>query len=88
MNLSVKDLDSYEKVELTVDAVKAQLEALKYFIPFLLLFGLPYFLLWSSKLTIANFKDLISGFGPWLVLIIIGVLVVGIIIHELLHGLT
>ena len=65
-----------------------QLEALKYFIPFLVLFGLPYYLLWRSNLTLANFKNSVSGSVPLLALIIIAVLLFGIILHELLHGLT
>ena len=59
-----------------------------YFLPFLLLFGLPYFLIWRNNLTIQNYINPIKDLGQWTIVIIFSSMIMGIILHELIHGLT
>jgi hypothetical protein len=77
-------LDKYTKEELTVNIMKAQMSPLLYFIPFALLFGVPYYLLWIDDTNLDFVKIMGKQFKGYGILI----LCIGIIIHELLHGLT
>ncbi|QNF33143.1 DUF3267 domain-containing protein [Adhaeribacter swui] len=79
---------AYQQQELTVNAGKAQLQAVLYFIPFIALFGLPYYLLWGSQLTKENYKNVIPGTGLVGFAFLIGIIFIGILVHELIHGLT
>ncbi len=67
---------------------KANLAALFYFIFFFTIFGVPYFLLWIKKLTLNASRDLALSFGDYLSLKVIGIILLGIIAHELIHGIT
>ena len=80
--------DNYTKQELTIDPAKAQTAAFLYFIPFLILFVVPYYILWKQNLSIAECKNVLSAYGKWGILVIPVVVLLGIIIHELIHGLT
>jgi hypothetical protein len=81
-------IDNYKQEELTIEAGKAQLSVIIYFLPFLLLFGLPYFLIWRNNLTIQNYINPIKDLGQWTIVIIFSSMIMGIILHELIHGLT
>lgn len=78
------DTENYIREELTIDEVKAQVNAITYFIPFLVVLGIPYVIIWRGNFT----KEAINGlFGPWGLYTLLA-LVLGIIFHELIHGLT
>lgn len=82
------DIENFRKEELTVDPVKANLQAIVYFIPFALIFGVTYFICWRSAFTKKGLKNAIQGFNTWNIPLILGLIVAGIVIHELIHGAT
>ncbi len=82
------NIDNYRQEELTINAWKAQLSSILYFLPFLLLFGLPYFQIWGNNTTFENFRTSILYLGQWTTVIIFSSIVIGIVLHELIHGLT
>lgn len=86
-NNTIAGPDNFRKEELTIDPVKAQLHAFAYFIPFALGFGIPFFMLWGGSLTTGTFKNVLPAM-PWSALIIIGIFLVGVVVHELIHGIT
>ena len=67
---------------LTTSATKANLFALLLTLPVLLVFGLPYLLFWSERLTDElNWIAFNSN-----LFMLLAILVVGIVLHELIHG--
>lgn len=57
------ELVNYRKEELTINAGKAQLNAIIYFIPFAFIFGILFYIFWGVTLNKDSFKNLMSGFG-------------------------
>ncbi len=82
------DTKNYSEEELTIDPVRAQYLSLLYFLPSVIVFVVPYFILWKSSLTKETIKQLLVGHGLYSILIIILAVIVGIVMHELIHGLT
>lgn len=75
--------ESLNKRELTISASKAQIYALVFVIPILITFGLPFHFFWPENLSERNFSVSIpNGF------IIFIIIIIGIIVHELIHGIT
>jgi hypothetical protein len=77
--------------ELTMTAAEANLYALVFVIPILLLFGVPYYLLYLRNFTaetlmefLNNNRQLLIFSGLWVLI----VLFAGIILHELIHGIA
>lgn len=60
------------------------LYSLAFLIPVLLVFYLPYFLIWNQKIDFNSFRQLIHEQRY----LFFGILVLGIILHELIHGIT
>lgn len=88
----MEQLDSYQKEKLTINLVWANVFGILIIIPIVLLYGLPYYLIWGSGITSQSFKETLSdaslgniGIGTLLFFLI---LTSGIILHELIHGLT
>lgn len=85
----MKELENYKKEKLTIDLVWANVFGILILFPIILIFGLPYYFIWNTKI---DFKNLTSEFAPqdiafgWLY--IFGALILGIIVHELIHGIT
>ena len=81
----------YKKELLTFDLMKANLYAIFSIIPVLILYGVPFVLLWRntfSKVALKNFIDEFTlGIGGNFVSILL-VMTIGIIAHELIHGIT
>ena len=75
------NLENYNQEKKTIDLMKANLVALKYFAFFALIFGLPYYLIWGI-----NLSELKSGNIIFRAFIPLIALFLGIIIHELIHG--
>lgn len=76
---------------MTFDLMKANLYAVVAIFPILVLYGIPFFLLWRnsfSKIALKNFihKYNFGFWGNWISILLIFTL--GIIIHELIHGIT
>ena len=83
------DLGNYKKEKLTIDLVWANLFALLILIPIVLVFGVPYYLIWNPTFDIKNLLDGIGPQGVGLVFaMIFGIFMLGIVVHELIHGIT
>ncbi len=91
----MQELDKFKKEEILIDPLKAQFQSIIFFFPWLLLFGLPFFLIWSfsalhniklvmfklvSLGTMVSFVTIFSSF--------IFMVLNGIILHEFIHGIT
>lgn len=85
----MQELENYKKEKLTIDLVWANVFEIVLLIPTGLIFGLPFYLIWKPQLNIKQFWDSIEphvvGLG---FLLIIGILSLGIVLHELIHGIT
>lgn len=80
--------ENYKQEELTINMSRAHLVALFYFIFFFIVFGVPYFFFWIKKMTIENYRSVALDFGTYALLKVLVVLLLGIIAHELIHGIT
>jgi len=80
-------MPGYNSKELTISPGQAQLKSIGYFIPFAIVFVFAFYLLWPEKLTKANYQAEFPG-GTTGLLWVVTVLVAGVIIHELIHGIT
>lgn len=80
------DLETYTAEERIVDFDKAQLQAILYFLPFAILFGGSYFLCWSDQFSKPYLKPIVRNPENWAWAV--GSFFVGLIIHELIHGLS
>src|SRR4030042_3176844 len=77
--------------ELTMTAGEANLRAMVFVIPFILLLGVPFYFLWLKGLTLEKMLDFFRNnlyLGKlsflWILIILLG----GIVLHELIHGLA
>jgi hypothetical protein len=88
----LSQLDDYSKDKLTIDLEWANIFGLVILIPIGLIFGLPYYFLWRDDLAEASVKSLLDNLSPVSlglgVLALTGILLGGIILHELIHGLV
>jgi hypothetical protein len=78
--------EKYKKEKVTFNVFLANLFSILLAIPTVLIFGLPYYLIWKNEF---QFKDIFphhffESFWIWIVLL---VLILGIIAHELIHGI-
>jgi hypothetical protein len=86
----VKDAP-YTKTELTLTAAEANVQALVFMLPILVLYMVPYVLLWPEQISLEAIESFVLAHGvqvllyPFLMLL---VFVAGAVVHELLHGLT
>lgn len=81
----MQDLENYKKEKLTINLVWANIFGILIIIPIGIIFGFPYYLLWMPKVEI---KQLIDNVEPQRVALIFFVLIIGTIVHELIHGIT
>lgn len=86
-------LEYYKKELLTFNLVKLNLYGFIAFIPVTLIYGIPFYLIWGQEFSIEGLKKL--DIGKQLVeyafgysFSIIFVMLLGIVIHELIHGIT
>ena len=75
----------YEKVLKIIDIVKANNIGLKLLIPTILIYGLPFYLIWKDSI---SFKDMFSADSGWVFLKWLTIFLAGIVAHELVHGIT
>ena len=74
------DKDDKGRTIYTLNIARVQVIALFFIIPIMLLFGLPFYLIWGGNvLTTLRFRSFI-----FLILFIVG----GVVVHELLHGIA
>ncbi len=83
-------IENFDKEKLIINIVWANVFGILILIPIVLLFGLPYFMVWGNDFTIESLKVFINGLTPSLVAIYIAlallIMIIGIVIHELIHG--
>ena len=79
------ELENYKLEKLTINLVWANAFAILIIIPVALIYGLPYYLIWHPEINVANF---IGGIVDTNGLLNFGVMIIGIILHELIHGIT
>ncbi len=79
--------EGYKQEMLTIDIVKANIFAILLAIPVALIYGIPYALLWHNKIDAASqsSENIFHGIN---MLIITGIMFLGIVVHELIHGVT
>lgn len=83
--------DHYTRHLLKVDIYRANLVGILILVPVALLYGIPYYLIWKADFTIENLKYISDGMGLSPVLqavIVFGTIIIGVILHEAIHGLT
>lgn len=82
-------IDSYYKEKITIDIGWANVFAILLLMPIIAVFGAPYYLLWKGNLNFTQFLDQLTPLGAGLhMLLILTIGIAGIIVHELIHGLT
>jgi hypothetical protein len=81
------NLENYKQEKRIIDLVWANIFGFLIIIPILLIFGLPYFLIWKSHLTLDSLRNFISHIDISFPLTIVGILILGIVVHELIHGI-
>lgn len=86
-----KELEGYSKELRIINLVKANIFAIFAMFPIVLIYGIPYYLVWSKNFTFVSFREVIRHnyigvFGSTISILL--VMVFGIIIHELIHGIT
>jgi len=85
----MQEFENYKKEKLTIDLVWANIFGVLILIPIAIVFGLPYYILWHPKIDIKNFMDnLITQDSALGGLSVFGILILGIVVHELIHGIT
>ncbi|MBT1704598.1 DUF3267 domain-containing protein [Fulvivirgaceae bacterium PWU20] len=82
---------NYRREEITINPTSANIYAVILMMPMMLALGLPYYLLWKENFTaeritvfVAANKQLVTYSAP----IIICTMIIGVILHELIHGIT
>ena len=84
----MQELENYKKEKLTIDLVWANVFGVLILIPIGLLFGLPFYFIWKPQLDIKQYLDSTGPLGAGLgFLLIFGILILGIVLHELIHGI-
>ena len=80
----MENLQDYTQEDLTISIGTAQLGAFLYSIPFLIIFGIPFYLIWHNTPVIPHSMEKGEGVSFF----IVAAALAGIIAHELIHGLT
>lgn len=69
--------------KVAIDIVKANIFACVLLVVSAIFFLVPFFWIWKDRKTIS---ELLGGFGDWSIAILL--VLAGIVVHELIHGLT
>ena len=78
------NLENYTKDQKTIDLMKANLDAIKYLIFYMIIFTVPYYLIWGNNLSDSFYKQA----NPFLkMFFFFFAYIIGIVIHELVHGI-
>jgi hypothetical protein len=83
--------EGYRQEELTFDPLRANLNAILLTVPIAIIMATPYVVIWRNKYSLVNIKVYIAANKPWLVysgVIILGIMLIGIVLNELIHGIT
>nr|WP_315398905.1 DUF3267 domain-containing protein [uncultured Sphingobacterium sp.] len=80
-------LENYIKEIRTIDLAKANIFSLLLFIPIILVYGLPFYLIWGKLDFIGVFVESFRE-NPLFPIAVVIVVLAGIVVHELIHGAT
>lgn len=83
--------DSLQRIELSVTAAEANIKALAFAFPVMVLLLVPYVLLWPEQFSSEAIASVVKEHGArilFLPLLLMLVFIPGAVVHELLHGLT
>jgi len=84
----MEELENYSKDKLTINLVWANIFGILILIPILIIFGFPYYWIWKDGFSI---QAIINGINPVNMAITglycYGLIILGIIVHELIHGI-
>ena len=86
----MNEFENYIQEQKTIDLVKANVYSIVGLIPIAILYFVPFYLLWKDRLSFSYLKENVKelSIGMPMSLIIFLTFVIGIILHELIHGLT
>ena len=79
----MENLEKYKKEKVNIDLYCVNVFALILIIPTVLIYGLPYYLIWKDEIHFKDFSLLHLLGSSWIFLI---ALIIGIVAHELIHG--
>ncbi len=89
--MQTDNLENKNKKLIVIDIVKANIYAVLLLIPLLFIYVSIFYLIWGDKYSIEFFSELLHNVDPNIVgissLSIIITMLIGIIFHELLHGI-
>jgi len=74
--------EKYKKEKMTINVYWANIFGILLFFPTILIFGIPFYFMWKGEFQLENFLP-----SAWSSLILILALILGIIAHELIHGI-
>lgn len=84
---------NYIKEKLTFDLIKLNFYGVLAFVPIIILYVVPYYLIWNQEISIDRFKKVVAEnelleniFSYSFSLLFI--MILGIVAHELIHGIT
>lgn len=83
--------EPYQRIELTASATEANVKALAFALPVMLLLLVPYLLLWPEQFSAETIRGIVAAYGGRILFLPLGMMLVfipGAAVHELLHGLT
>lgn len=88
----MEELEKYQKEKLTIDLVKANIFGVFIFIPIAIVYGLPFYWIWKDHFKLSQIKGLITLHLPEFpfsgVIYFLIIFTIGIVLHELIHGIT
>ncbi len=89
----MNNFENFEKEKMTINLVNTNIYSLLGIIPITLIYFVPFYILWKDKFSISylkqNLKDLnFTSYSLDLTFLVIFTMLIGIILHELIHGLT
>jgi len=85
----IDKIEEYHKDKLTIDLVKANVFAFIMIIPTVLIFGIPFYLIWGFGFSQTDIRSITKILSPVMIgLVFLSVFTLGVILHELIHGIA
>ena len=85
----MQEPDGYKKEKLTINLLWANIFGVLIIIPIVVVFGLPYYLIWEPGFDLRSFIDNLSVTDVLLNgLLVMLALLTGVVVHELIHGMA
>lgn len=83
----MEEVEGYRKEKLTIDLVKANRTALFWLLPITLIYAVPYLFVWWGRIDLKEaWAELLGSGRSWA--IVVSAMFMGIVVHELIHGLV